>query len=216
MIPDLRGTPFDVVGVVDGAAFDALLAGCRSVLLVGNGGPAMFQAFDEALRREPGRYASPHPLDAWVAETLTPRLGGPGRRVVWCAATEQVFLDFRRLALAAGLGWSSRLGLVLHPRYGPWWALRAAVLTTERWVPSAPLSGPGPCEGCPAPCQGACVGEAFRPARDIARCVQAMDGPCRAGCASRRACPVGAAWAYPARAEAWHQHPDARKPESPG
>ncbi len=221
MIPALGTLPAEldlVVGQADGRAYDALLPGCRSVWVIGNGGDRLFKRFDEDLTRDPRWRRLAHPLDAWVRSTLGPALDAVGGRVVWCAAEETTFLDFRRLAVEAGLGWRSRLGLILHPTYGPWWALRAAVLTVDDGPTPGPSLGPPPCDGCPGPCAVACAPGAFTPGWDVGRCASAIasEPACRRGCAARRACPVGADRAYAPRAEAWHQHADGRKPENPG
>ena len=38
------------------------------------------------------------------------------------------FVAFQPLAVAAGLGALSEANLVIHPVYGPWFALRAAIV----------------------------------------------------------------------------------------
>ena len=51
------------------------------------------------------------------------------------------FLPFQRLAVAAGFGTPSPSQLVIHPIYGPWFALRAVLLTAgtpqTRMLPAA-------------------------------------------------------------------------------
>ncbi len=62
-----------------------------------------------------------------------------------------VYADFVVLGRLAGLGAPSRLGLLLHPLYGPWTSLRAVVLTSGEWDPGPPLAF-DPCPRCAAPC----------------------------------------------------------------
>jgi hypothetical protein len=185
-------------GVADGRGWDRILPGCRSVVVVASGGPALWNAVLAAGFR-PWR----DPIDRWVSEAVASVPADGGRWVLSAASPE---VDFRTLAVAAGLGWPSRLGLVLHPVYGPWIGLRAAWFTEQRLEPTGPLSSRPACEGCPAPCVAACPvgapGERF----DIGACVafRGADPWCRATCHARDACPVGAEHRYPAEERRYH------------
>jgi hypothetical protein len=115
-------------------------------------------------------------------------------------------VDFRTAALRAGLGWPSRLGLLLHPEHGPWMGLRALCLTTEELEPTGPLGGEGPCGGCPAPCATACPAGAILPGPlglgggwSVGICASWHERSdlCLRSCASRLACPQGAPSRYP-------------------
>lgn len=57
------------------------------------------------------------------------------------------FLPFQRLAVATGLGALAPTGLVIHPIYGPWFALRAIVLVEGDPVARAPIAKPCRCDG---------------------------------------------------------------------
>jgi hypothetical protein len=50
------------------------------------------------------------------------------------------------------MGGRGPFGLLIHPEYGPWWALRSA------WLVDASVEASGaprlPCAGCAAPCVG--------------------------------------------------------------
>ena len=110
------------------------------------------------------------------------------------------FADFVALGRAAGLGWPSRLGLLLHPERGPWIHLRGALLLPfDAGEGDGPLAGSGPCPACPAPCSTACPAAAPRSAGfDVARCgaTRRTEPGCAHRCDARRACPVGEAHAY--------------------
>lgn len=197
----------------------AVLPGARSAVVFASGGPALWDAFRTAVARDPAFYAAqPDPFDTFVASAVAAADPSPppGRRWVLSAIGATPFVDFRALGLAAGLGWPSRLGLLLHPEVGPWIALRAAVFTVEALSPSGPRPGPGPCVGCPAPCAAACPVGAVSAAApfDIGPCLAHLAPPvsgCPAGCAARRACPVGSAFAYSALQHAYHDgRPGAR------
>ncbi|HMV66403.1 MAG TPA: hypothetical protein PKA64_06100, partial [Myxococcota bacterium] len=130
----LRRIGVDVVGVADGAAWQRVLPGCRSVVVFASGGDALWRAWLGHLAGRPAEIDLPHPLDAFVRSALPADTG----EVRWlpCAADAPLQVDFRALALAAGLGWRSRLDLVLHPTHGPWLGLRAAAFTTAALRPT--------------------------------------------------------------------------------
>jgi len=208
----------DTIGVADGAGWQDLLPGCQSVVVVGSGGPRLFAALQGWLAEDPTRLRDrTHPLDDFVAahiSTLDPAGwdGTPDRMWAPCAAGGPR-VDFRRLAVDAGLGWLSRTGLLLNPRHGLWMGLRAALFTTTRLAPTGPLAGPGPCAGCSAPCLSACPGDAMTrtptvgnpSAWDWRICRDFRDDqPCRTRCDVRNACPEGASSRYPDLAQHYH------------
>lgn len=101
---------------------------------------------------------------------------------------------FAQMAEAAGLVIASPVvDLLLHPRYGPWVEILAAL------VVDAPLPVSGeldfdPCSSCSAPCLAACPVETYvEPGRvELGRCATHRHaGGCASGCEVRRACPVG-------------------------
>ncbi|MEQ1506129.1 MAG: hypothetical protein ABMB14_28110 [Myxococcota bacterium] len=212
LLAGLSKAGFDQVGIADGAPHDRVLPGCRSVVVVGHGGPALFAAFVDEADRWLDR---DHPLDAFVRariRAITPL--GLGGRWVWCAADEALPVDFRGLALAAGLGYPSRLGLVLSPEVGPWLALRAVWFTDAAISPTGPRVGSAPCDACPGPCATACPGTAFRPAFTLGACMEhRAAGGCLTGCDARAACPIGASHRYPADQIRYHTDPVATRRE---
>lgn len=200
----LHGLGLNAVGVADGSDYERFLPGCRSVVVLGSGGPALWEALLEAVRAEAEIWtAQQHPLDAWVkgaVQVLDPDPPPQERRWVFCGALDKVQPDFRHLAEAAGLGWKSKLGVLLHPEYGPWLGLRAACFTTEVLPVSARPSGPSPCEACPAPCVDACPTDAMSRSEgwDVGRCAAFhTESPrCHRRCDARGACPVGVEHRY--------------------
>lgn len=196
-----------------------MLPGCRSVVVFGNGGPAMWRAF---LDQHRGARLSQHPLDDWVQAAIERADPSPDSARIWvrAAATEDRFVDFRPLAVAAGLGWSSRLGLVLHPRFGPWMGLRAACFTTEALTPTGPLPSASPCAACPAPCATACPGAAISQdaaverAFDIGACARQhqVADTCATRCGARAACPEGSAHAYSPLQQHYHSSRSTGRP----
>lgn len=222
LLDRLRAAGLDLHGVADPAAWDAtqpperrtaaLAPGARAILVVGNAGSALWDAFLADLRRDPrGLTEEPDPLDAYVRRAVAAAdapLGSASRRWIFADLGADVHLDFRTLAGLAGLGAPSRLGLLLHPTWGPWIGLRAACFLPEPLAPTGPLPD-DPCAGCPAPCAAACPGGAFPAGRwDPGPCVafHAASDVCERTCAARLACPVGAERRYRPEHYAYHAH----------
>jgi epoxyqueuosine reductase len=142
-----------------------------------------------------------------VAAALRPCLD-PAARIVHPFGPERV--SFMRLARAAGLGVPSRLGVLIHPVFGPWIAFRAAVLVPEVVSAPRPADQFDPCPGCAQPaCMAACPGRAVGPGGwDVGACAATRadaDDPCAGGCHARLACVVGPEHRYPEAALEHHQ-----------
>lgn len=190
-----------VRGIAAAEGLDAVLPGARSVVVFASGGRRLWGHLDAAV---------PDPVDAVVHGVLDTLEPDASRRWVPCTDAADVHLDFQGLAIRAGLGQRGRIGLVLHPTYGPWLGLRAACLTTEALDPSP--AAPSPCAGCSAPCVAACPARAVDRTADWARCGawQATATTCVDGCLARIACPVGAEHAYSGEQHRYHHHPPSR------
>ena len=217
----------NLVGVADAARYDAAVPerwtigrharGVRSVLVIGNGGPAFWEAFRRRLDGEPSLTSAYDPLDAFtravVTEVVAPFAAELGRPIpiVFPFDGGPPALSFVHLAECAGLGRSSLLGILVHPDFGPWIALRAALLLPFPCEAPRPADGFEACATCVArPCIPACPGAAVGPGGwDVPRCADhrlsgAGDG-CDAGCHARIACVYGQAHRYPPDALAFHQ-----------
>ncbi|MBW2241169.1 MAG: hypothetical protein JRH01_04220 [Deltaproteobacteria bacterium] len=207
----LRAGGLDELGVVSCDSFDAAapeslrchrqLSDAACALVVG-AGRELFHAL-----RDPGV----DPLDRHTENVIEGAVcalegAGHGARAIFShVPRDDGYVDLVALGRAAGLGWPSRLGLLLHPQRGPWWSLRGVILTTLPLAPGAPLPGCGPCSGCPAPCTEACPSAAPQPEGfSIHRCAATRQAPepCASTCHARRACPIGKTQAYPREAEA--------------
>jgi epoxyqueuosine reductase QueG len=182
----------------------ALLASARTAVVLGAGGRAFFTAF----RRSPEAAHPTDPVDQYtrrVAAALAEDLDG--RAIFAFESRGGAYADFVALGRAAGLGSPSRLGLLLHPEYGPWLSLRAVVLTPRALDATGSLADFDPCAGCPAPCAAACHGLALRSERfDAAECeiAREREPSCHSRCDARRACVVGREHRYSEAAEAHH------------
>jgi len=212
IVDGLASIGLNAVGVASGEGVD-VLPGCRSVVVFGSGGPALWDAFTQACSSDPTVLtAHAHPLDRFIARTLAsvdPVPDAAHRMWVRCAFDAERFVDFRPLAQEAGLGWPSRLGLLLSPAHGPWMGLRAACFTTEALPVTGALPGAGPCGPCAAPCEQACPVSAVPASTGVRFDIQAcashkQAGGCHGHCKARQACPYGLESVYPPLEQAYH------------
>ena len=169
--------PFDAHGVAHELGLAMLADPARRCgLLVGNT-RALWPRIVERFRARP----TPHPFEEYVEETCAKiedaRCWFAHRRYDGGA-----FLPFQRIAVASGLGTLAPTQLVIHPEYGPWFALRAIVLVagepTTRRLPIA------------CTCGTACMDALSR--------AQAASGPdaWRAWLAVRDSCTIGRNFRY--------------------
>jgi hypothetical protein len=171
----------------------------RSILVLASGGPALWADMLEAMHLDPRRLTDEaHPLDAHVTRlTDAAPMGGIRHQWFLATATAPVQLDFRTLAVLAGIGSPSRLGLVIDPELGPWMGLRAACFVDVLLPASSPA--PDVCDGCSAPCMGACPAGALSSGQwDVTTCASYHrdSTDCAQTCHSRMACPVGVSHRY--------------------
>ena len=211
---ELAAQGLGVQGVADGAPYQHLLEGCTSVLVFASGGTGLWEGFLADIRANPPAFsAAVHPLDEFVARLIRAADPDPppGRRWIRCAAEPEAFIDFRALGLAAGLGWRSHMGLLVHPRYGLWISLRAALLLREELPSAGPLQGEGPCPGCSKPCMDACPGGAVgAEGWKAGACADfhLRSSLCSDRCHSRLSCPEGAGHAYGSLQNHYHSAQD--------
>lgn len=180
----LAAAGFDIVHAFDPRACDvpALVDPARPVgLLVGNT-RALWPHFVAA------RKPVTHALDLYTEETI-----GPLSDHVFYAHRQYdgAFLPFQRIAVAAGFGALSPSQLVIHPVFGPWFALRAVILVEGVPIVRMPIA-----RACR--CDASCTA-AFERA-------MATTGPERpaAWLAVRDACTVGREYRYSEEQLAYH------------
>jgi len=196
---------------------DAVPFAVRSIVLIGNGGGEFWHAFTDHADRHPGWRERANPLDDFsreiIAHEVAPAAQAAGAR---CAAIYPfinggVTLNFIELAKIAGLGGPSLLGVVVHPRFGPWIAFRAALIVDCELDAPGPAIGFDPCPGCVTQsCLAACpAGAVAYPAGwDIPRCLThrvEQESDCAPRCHARAGCVLGPEHRYPDDELAYHQ-----------
>lgn len=189
--------PFDVAWynrIVDGA-FKLPDLGRTSALgiLVGHT-RALWDRLVEAIRENPRALDENHPLDAYVRAAVRDALRPLAQRCEVRFADEPPprRIAMQRLAHVSGLAHLSPSHLCVHPTYGPWIALRAAVVV-EVDGPSVPPELSTPCPDCERDCM-----PMFR--RAIAAGAPqdhaAIERNWELWLAVRDACPVGRSYRY--------------------
>jgi len=186
---------------------DAVPAGPGTLVMVGNAGPDMWDAFASVRARYADRA---NPLDAWIADAVGEVARDVGAEAFFPFGRPP-HLPFQRWARRAEPVHPSPVGVLIHPDYGLWHAYRAALAFAERLELPAPDRRPAPCETCAEkPCLAACpVGAFDGDAYDVPACtghITAADrGDCMGrGCAARHACPIGRDYAYVPEQAAFH------------
>lgn len=207
----------NLVGATSVAAYDARAApgrrlaqragDGRGIVVVANGGGALWRAFRAAVPVPAGD----DPLDRFTRTAVEDAARDvPGARCHFPFDPTPGALDFQALGALAGLGRPSLVGVLVHPEFGPWIALRAAVVVPGDVAAPRPADGFDPCPTCvERPCIAACpVGAVGPRGWDVVGCVAhrlAADGHCADACAARIACVYGRAHRPPPEALAFHQ-----------
>ena len=187
----------------------ALAPDAKSIVVVANGGGALWEALKRHAEKNPGWMDRDHPLDDFtktvVENHIAPVIGESGARfsILFPFLQGQRTLNFIELGKAAGVAGPSILGVLIHPKFGPWMAFRAAILIDQLIDEPGEARDYDPCPTCTArTCIAACPTGAVSAASgwDIPRCVAyriESEADCRARCHSRVACVVGPEHRYP-------------------
>lgn len=188
----------NLVGVADGRPYQHILPDCQTAIVFANGGRDLWTHFLEDLRANPSHLTeTAHPLDDFIGRWIQSVDPNPDstRRWIQCAEESDVFIDFRPLAVSAGLGTPSLLGLVIHPEYGLWVSMRAVLLSTAVFEATPMNTNPSPCAQCvEKPCISACPGKAVTISGWSVQQCATFHGEstlCATQCHSRQSCPVG-------------------------
>lgn len=135
---------------VDGALrLEDFGSSAHLAVVVGNT-RALWPRFCAAVRREPALLSLEHPLDAHTERSITVAVEAVGvpASVRWSHDVGERLVAMQRLAHVAGLAHLSESHLSVHPTYGPWIALRAAVSFRAPGPQGSPQELQHPCGGC--------------------------------------------------------------------
>ncbi|MGH7907971.1 MAG: hypothetical protein ACREP6_15210 [Candidatus Binataceae bacterium] len=219
---------FNLVAAVSAQRYGASVTGgdsiirslsdrARSIIVIGNGGGALWAAFQAHCDSHPGWRQRENPLDDFtrvlIEERIIPPLRSRGAEVVpvYPFISQSPNLNFMELGRISGLGGPSILGVLVHPVYGPWIAFRAALLVDTEVDEPGPALGFDPCPRCATrACIPACpaAAVAYPAGWEIPRCVRyrvEAEPDCSDGCHARLECVLGPQHRYPGPELAYHQ-----------
>ena len=178
-------------GVVQGALrLDDWGSPGHLAVVVGNS-RALWPVFLDALARDAQLAAARDPLDTYCERELSHATAQLGVRASVRFAHEggERRVAMQRLAHAAGLAYLTETHASVHPVYGPWVGLRAAISIAIVGPSGPPPVVPHPCQGC----AGRCL-PAFEHALstvDVTPSEANMQAHWQAWLAWRDACPIG-------------------------
>ncbi|WP_150495115.1 hypothetical protein [Roseibium aquae] len=171
----------------------------KTVLMIGSAGPSFWQVFQASPEAADGH---PDPMDRFTRRNLGRIAADHGLAAIY-PFEGPPYHPFQRWAQRCGGFSPSPIGLLTHHVYGPWLGLRGAFVSGERLDLPDDRSADGPCPACAGkPCVVRCPAGALsvETGYNVQRCRDHLAGrpqdSCRAGCAARRACPVGASFAH--------------------
>lgn len=148
----LTAAGFDIAHTFDATAaarepgLEVLAGDARLGILIGNT-RALWPPFTAAMC-DPALAAERDPLDRYTERVIDAAFAG-ARRYYGHRRYDGRFVPLQRLAAATGLGALAPNHLVIHPIYGPWFALRAMAVIDGSPPSRDPI--PQPC-CCDAPC----------------------------------------------------------------
>ena len=171
-----------------------------TLVLFGNAGSSLWQAFSASTEFSDGE---PDSLDRWserIGNQMAEQLGGLAL-FPFGGPPYQPFTQWAKKAESLA---NSKLGMLIHPRYGLWHAYRFAIaipLTVDAFSRAPEMTDV--CASCEdQPCLSQCPVKAFNgDSYDVESCYQYLhtnpDSSCRTQtCQARMACPEGHAFHY--------------------
>ena len=199
----VRGGFYPMLGDTVPSLPDGSAAG--TVILVGNAGTAMWEAFAQT-----GDRSIRNPLDTWLRPRILAAAASVGAYPVFPNGGPP-FVPVQDWAVRAEPVYRSPIGIMIHPEFGLWHVYRGAFLFADRIDLPPRQDSASPCESCEKkPCLSVCPADAFLPDRfDAPACAVHVESAagvnCRErGCLARRACPVGRDFLYERDQQAFH------------
>lgn len=183
---------------------DGVPAGYETVFIIGNAGPALWQAFGG------GDLDAANPLDEWTKKVIGRVAETFGAKALY-PFEGPPYHPFQKWAMKADDVSVSPIGPLIHPKFGLWHAYRGVLLFSDRLeIPPTSRSAP-PCTTCEdRPCLSTCPVDAFsETGYDVPACrahigSEAGSDCLTHGCLARRACPVGRDYIYDAPQAEFH------------
>ena len=179
----------------------------KHLLLFGNAGSAMWKVFSYSDEYHDNQ---PDPLNRW-SERIGRALANKFSARAFFPFEGPPYPPFLRWAKKAEALQNSRLGMLIHPRFGLWHAYRFALAFSESVALPVRTDAGDICGRCVTrPCRGACPVNAFTDAGyDVRACYGYLEshpdsGCMTEGCRARTACPEGADYRYQAPHMAFH------------
>ena len=189
----------------------------RTIVVIGNGGGALWASLKSHAACHPGWWSRDNPLDDFTREVVERDVADPLRASGARCTTVYPFmsngptLNFIELGKIAGIAGPSILGVTVHPVYGPWIAFRAALLLDEELDSPGDALGFDPCPRCTVrSCVPACPAGAvsIESGWDIPKCLThrvEFEPECTPRCHARAGCVLGPEHRYPDDELAYHQ-----------
>ena len=164
------------------------------VWIVGNAGRLLWPRFCESAEF----HDAEDPLDHYTRRCFGEAATADQDFALYSAQRDHQYLPLIALAETAGLGVPGRVGVLLHPEYGPWISLRGVLFVAES-LQTRRKPGFDPCTDCAAPCESACHGGVVSASGvDVAACYQTRQSlpDCALRCDARAACVLGPEHAF--------------------
>jgi methylmalonic aciduria homocystinuria type C protein len=177
-------------------------------VIVGNT-RALWPRFMRALRDDVSLRREEHPLDMYVVRSI----GEAARQipvanvVFWAHEIQPEPMPVQRIAEAAGLAKISPSHLSIHPRFGPWIALRAVLMLDAEGPISPRIPALDFCSGCTSPCVKAlerALDASGTNERELQGDPTAVARAWRAWLEVRSVCPVGSDHRYDEEQAEYH------------
>jgi len=171
---ELNGCGLNLFSVLDHRSlspFDGL-AEFRSLIVIGNSGPSMWQKIPAAY------FERDHPVDDFATKTVQTALeksADPGSWQVLFPGTDERCPPLQALGRAVGWHRDSPLGTGINAEYGLWFAYRSVVGVTIDLEGSDVASVASPCLSCESrACVSQCPASAlsFASAPDLSKCAE--------------------------------------------
>lgn len=160
-------------------------------ILIGNT-RALWPLFLAALAADPSLRDAADPIERYTVDRVRSAVQMLAQRweIRWAHEAPPRRVAIQRLAHLAGLAHLSVSGLNVHPRYGPWIALRAVVVVDVDGPPAPPPEPPNPCTDCAHACLPL-FERAVAALREHTSDQPGLGETWRLWLAMRDACPVG-------------------------